>query len=31
MDGWMDIKMDGWMDRHNRLIIGWTGKKYNDG
>ena len=25
-DGWRDRKMDGYMDRHNRGIVGWTGK-----
>ena len=25
-DGWRNKKMAGWMDRHNRWIVGWTGK-----
>ena len=25
-DGWIDIKMDGWMEQKNRWMVEWTGK-----
>ena len=28
MDGWMDMKKNGWMDKKNRWMVGWIEKIY---